>query len=130
MRFLTRGSKGRSPVTARKLCFLALSVLVVSSVCFGSTNSCQQTTATSVAVAGQQTAGATIAAAGLASPNADDFNTLNTAASPGCGTVDMTFSNFTATITGINSAAGTYISTGANQNLQSAVVDAYFSNVR
>lgn len=114
--------------------FLVFCAVAVSSVAFASTNSCQTTSSTSVGVTDFQTGGVPIAAAGLASPNADDFATLNGAAVPGCSTIDMTFNNFTATLNTngvpVNTNTGTYISTLANQNLATGNVSLIFSDVR
>jgi hypothetical protein len=114
-------------VTKRILTVVA--AISLGSSAFASTNSCQTSNTNSIAVAGSQIAGVAIARAGAASPNADDFATLNGAAVPGCSTVDLTFNNFSVTGTG-TSTGGTYISTTTNQNLATGAVTAIFSTVR
>lgn len=123
----------------KRIALIGLAAVFLSAAAFASTNSCQSTTSTSVAVPGSQSAGFPIAAPGAAPPNADDFNTLNTAVSPGCSTIDSVFNNFNATSTFISGTgapvapvtnAGAYISLGANQNLLTGPIDAIFSTVR
>jgi len=94
---------------------------------YASTNSCLATTATSTAHP-NQVAGVAIAAGG--SGVVDDFNSLNSAAVPGCSTVDLVFSNFTSTNSATDISGGTYISTLTNQDLSTNPVTAVFSTVR
>lgn len=108
-----------------KLGIVVLFAVAVSQVCLATPAGCLTTTDTSVAVAGQQNAGAIIAAA--SSPTPDDLNSLNAAG--GCSGVDLVFSTFTSTQNGIDELAGNYLSTGLNQDLSAGAVTAVFSNV-
>ncbi len=108
-----------------KLGIVLLSAVAASQVCLATPASCLTTTNTSVAVAGEQNAGAIIAASSF--PTADDLNSVNAAG--GCSGVDLVFSTFTSTQNGVDELAGNYISTGLNQDLSAGAVTAVFSNV-
>lgn len=99
--------------------------LALGSVCFGGLAACHTSSATSVAKANSQAAGAAIAAAGPG----DDFKTLDSTTPEGCAGTGIQFLNLT-----IDAAAsptdGTYMSTLTNQSLLTGPVVAVFSAVR